>query len=334
MDLNFRIIWFEDVDEWYNTLSRRLSRYISNKNLKVKIDRIKNAKDFSLSDYHIQNYDLLIVDYELEKVYKDDSEQTIYGSEVIDIIRKNKFVNDILFYSSHGFDVINQVMRNEGLQGVFVADRDNGEFIEIAHLLIDKTIRRTENLINIRGIVMDTTSDFDNKIRDLISILWKFLGEKEKTVADKIQKKILLDNKNSAEKLCAKYEVINSTNIDELLNQRELTAYRQARLLSWCIDANDEMKENLYNIIGKHALPEELSQANSFFELYRKNIITYRNALAHIKNSPEGEGTYYIGEIEGEQVPFDKQLCDKLRNTLIRYENILNEMYSYIESNF
>lgn len=63
-------------------------------------------------------------------------------------------------------------MKREGLEGVFLADRNNGEFIEKVQLLIDKAIRRAENLINIRGIVMDTTSGFDNKIRDLVSIMW------------------------------------------------------------------------------------------------------------------------------------------------------------------
>lgn len=179
MDLTFRIIWFEDVDEWYNTTSRRVSRYIKNKNFKVDIMRIKKASDFDLTEYQLQNYDLLIIDYELEKIYEKDGVKNIYGTEIIHIIRNGNFLNDILFYSSHGFDVINQVMKQEGLQGVFIADRNNGEFLEKVQLLVDKAIRRAENLINIRGIVMDTTSGFDNKIRDLISIIWPILGDKE-----------------------------------------------------------------------------------------------------------------------------------------------------------
>lgn len=70
MDLTFRIIWFEDVDEWYNTTSRRVSRYIKNKNFKVDIMRIKKASDFDLTEYQLQNYDLLIIDYDLEKYMK------------------------------------------------------------------------------------------------------------------------------------------------------------------------------------------------------------------------------------------------------------------------
>ena len=129
MDLTFRIIWFEDVDEWYNTTSRRVSRYIKNKNFKVDIMRIKKASDFDLTEYQLQNYDLLIIDYDLEKIYEKDCVKSIYGTDIIHMIRNGNFLNDILFYSSHGFDIINQVMKREGLEGVFLADRNNGEFI-------------------------------------------------------------------------------------------------------------------------------------------------------------------------------------------------------------
>lgn len=236
MDLTFRIIWFEDVDEWYNTTSRRVSKYIKDKNYKVEILRVEKASEFHLGDHKLENYDLLIIDYELEKIYEENGEKNIYGSEIIRAIRDGNFVNDILFYSSHGFDVINEVMKQEGLQGVFIADRNNGEFLEKVKLLVDKAVRKADNLINIRGVVMDTTSDFDNKIRDLISIIWPLLGDKETKIVNDIQKKILKDNVKTAEKLSGKYSEINATNIDRLLNERDFSAIRQARLLSWCIE--------------------------------------------------------------------------------------------------
>ena len=333
MDLSFKIIWFEDIDEWYNALSRRITRYIEKKNLKVKIDRVKNIHDFSLNNYCMQDYDLLLVDYELEKTFENGKEVNHYGSQAINVIRQSKFVNDVLFYSSHGFDTINDVMREEGLQGVFIADRDNGEFMEMAHLLIDKAVRRSENLVNIRGIVMDTTSDFDNKIRELISIMWKFLGQKEGKISHDICKKILENNKKEAEKLCLKYTQINSENIDELLNDQSMSAYRQARLLSWCIEANEDIKRVYYKILSKYDMYDD-NQTNKFFSMYKKDIINYRNILAHVKRSSEEEGAYYIGEIDGKDIVFNKELCDKLRNTLIKYEKILDELFDEIEGNF
>lgn len=334
MDLTFRIIWFEDVDEWYNTTSRRVSRYIKNKNFKVDIMRVKKASNFDLTGYQLQNYDLLIIDYELEKIYEKDGVKNIYGTEIIHMIRNGNFLNDILFYSSHGFDVINQVMKQEGLQGVFIADRNNGEFLEKVQLLVDKAIRRAENLINIRGIVMDTTSGFDNKIRDLISIIWPILGDKEAGIANDIKKKILKENIKTAEKLDKKYSNIDANNIDDLLSERDFSAIRQARLLSWCIESNEMIKKKFQEILKEYLNLNNGEEKAKFFELYKNDIVLYRNALAHIKNTPSIDSKVIIGEVDGKAVQFDQQLCDELRKKLLSYENILDDMYTFIEGNF
>lgn len=334
MDLTFRIIWLEDVDEWYNTTSRRVSRYIKNKNFKVDIMRVKKASNFDLTGYQLQNYDLLIIDYELEKIYEKDGVKNIYGTEIIHMIRNGNFLNDILFYSSHGFDVINQVMKQEGLQGVFIADRNNGEFLEKVQLLVDKAIRRAENLINIRGIVMDTTSGFDNKIRDLISIIWPILGDKEAGIANDIKKKILKENIKTAEKLDKEYSNIDANNIDDLLSERDFSAIRQARLLSWCIESNEMIKKKFQEILKEYLNLNNGEEKAKFFELYKNDIVLYRNALAHIKNTPSIDSKVIIGEVDGKAVQFDQQLCDELRKKLLSYENILDDMYTFIEGNF
>lgn len=334
MDLTFRIIWFEDVDEWYNTTSRRVSKYIKDRNFKVEIMRIEKASNFDLKEHQLQNYDLLIVDYELEKIYEHNGVKSIYGTEIIRMIRDGNFFNDILFYSSHGFDVINGVMKQEGLQGVFIADRNNDEFLEKVQLLVDKAIRRADNLINIRGVVMDTTSGFDNKIRDLISIIWPILGDEETKIANDIKKKILGDNIKTAEKLDEKYPEINSTNIDALLNERDFSAIRQARLLSWCIESNDVLKKKLQENLKKYLQLNNGAEQGKFYELYKDDIILYRNALAHVKNTPSIDSKVIIGEVDGKSVIFDQELCDQLRKKLLNYESVLDDLYEYIESNF
>lgn len=327
MDTNFRIIWFEDVDEWYNSISRRVKKYIEEKAFHVEIKRIKKINEFSEEDSQLLNYDLLIIDYELE----NEIEIKSYGSDVIQQIRQGKFVNDILFYSSHGYDVINKVMKDLGLQGVFITDRNNDDFMDMTQRLVDKSIRRAENIVNIRGIVMDATSEFDNKIRDLISVLWNHLGEKEEKISADIKKKILKNNVESAEKLNNKYESISKANIDSLLAEREFSAYRQARLLGWCIDANEEIKTNLQKILQRNI--KEYQENQSFFERYNEDVINYRNALAHVKNAPDNNGEYYFGEINGRNVVFDQELCRKIRKTILQYDYVLDEMYRYIEEN-
>ncbi|MBQ2901302.1 MAG: hypothetical protein IJE49_05585 [Agathobacter sp.] len=334
MDLTFRIIWFEDVDEWFNTLSRRVTRYIKKKNLNVKIERIGDISDFSVQKYDFSKYDLLIVDYELDTISKDGEKAIIYGSEIINTIRQGQFVNDVLFYSSHGYKTISDILKKEGLQGVFLADRGNDEFVQMVQKLIDKAVRRTENIINIRGIVMDATSDFDNKIRDIISISWKHLGNETDRISKDINKKLLLSNQKSAEKLLQKYSKVDASNIDELLNERDFSAIRQARLLNWCINANEDLKMLIEPIYIKYIKNSPVEENIPFFETYKKDIIDYRNALAHVKNAPEVDGEFYIGEIDGENVKFDASLCNILRGRLITYSSLLDEIYQTLEESY
>ena len=325
MDLTFKIIWFEDVDEWYNTTSRRVQRYIENKNYKVNIQRIKKASDYKLNKLDLHNCDLLIIDYELEKVYDQDGEKNIYGSDIIQMIRNGNFFNDILFYSSHGYDVINDIMKQKGLQGVFITDRTNREFMSKVESLIDKAVRRSSNLINIRGIVMDTTSEFDNKITDLINIIWPLLdNEKEIQIANKIKKKILEDNIKTAKKLETKYTNINKENINNLLSERDFSAMRKARLLSWCIESNKELKNKLQTTFKENLQLNNGNEYNKFFEQYNNDIIKYRNALAHVKNSPI-DSTQIIGKVDGEDIIFDQNLCNKLRKKLLNYEKSIKQ---------
>ena len=55
--------------------------------------------------------------------------------------------------------------------------------------------------------------------------------------------------------------------------------------------------------------------------------------MAHVKNTPSIDSKVIIGEIDGQPVQFDWELCDQLRKKLLKYENVLDAMYDYIENN-
>lgn len=165
-------------------------------------------------------------------------------------------------------------------------------------------------------------------------IMWPVLGDKEAEIANNIKKKILKDNIKTAERLDKKYPNINANNIDDLLNERDFSAIRQARLLSWCIESNEMIKRKFQEILKKYLYMSNGEVHDKFFELYKNDIVLYRNALAHIKNTPSIDSKVIIGEVDGKAVQFDQQLCDALRKKLLSYENILDEMYMFIESNF
>lgn len=201
----------------------------------------------------------------------------------------------------------------------------------IEHEKTKKVLEVTQKQVGVLQSKADVSVD---NVIDLVSIMWPVLGDKEAEIANNIKKKILKDNIKTAERLDKKYPNINANNIDDLLNERDFSAIRQARLLSWCIESNEMIKRKFQEILKKYLYMSNGEVHDKFFELYKNDIVLYRNALAHIKNTPSIDSKVIIGEVDGKAVQFDQQLCDALRKKLLSYENILDEMYMFIESNF
>lgn len=320
MDLNYKILWFEDTDEAFDTLSRRLKKYIESKNLKSNIKRIKSAIDFNLDDYDLNKYEVLIVDYKL-------NDNTV-GQDIIKTIRNGKYVNDVLFYSSEGYNFLEEVLRKDGLQGVFISDRENEEFIEKIKLLIDKSVRRAENLINIRGIVMDNTSEFDENMKNIINLSWELLKDEKKILLSNYIKKNLLKNKKeTCDKFINKYSQEDIISINELLDEREFTSDMKARLFNKFMNLDIDIAEKMRNEYIKITNDND----SKFKDNYDNNILWYRNKLAHVKKNTSSTGELFIGTMKGENISFNAELCSEIRKYLIQYETIFNNIYNIIE---
>ena len=68
-----------------------------------------------------------------------------------------------------------------------------------------------------------------------------------------------------------------------------------------------------------------------FSKIYLADIIRYRNALAHVKTTPSIDSKVIIGEVDGQPVHFDQDLCDQLRKKLLIYESVLESMCECIK---
>ncbi|WP_346871243.1 hypothetical protein [Clostridium sp. UBA5119] len=320
MDLNYKILWVEDNDEAFNTLSRRLKRYIESKNLKCIIKRINSADDFKIEEYDLNTYEILIIDYKL----KNDT----FGQDVIKTIRRGKYVNDVLFYSSVGYLTLEGVLKQDGLQGVFISERENEEFIENVKLLVNKSVRRAENLINIRGIVMDNTSEFDENMKNIINLSWNIIGlDQKEYISDYIKRNLLKNKKETCGKFINKYSQDGVIEVSELLDEREFTSDMKARLfnkfINLNVDISNKMKEEYIRVTNDTEC--------RFKDNYDKNILWYRNKLAHVKKNTFSAGELFIGTVSNEKICFNSELCSKIRKYLIQYETIFDNIYNIVE---
>lgn len=326
MDINYKILWFEDTDESYETLSRRTQRYVESKNLRCQIKRIYGVSDFNISQYDLNAYEVLVVDLQLSLGSK--------GYEIINAIRASNYVNDILFYSSAGVSTLENAMKEYKLEGVFLSDRDNRVFMEKIKQLIDKSVRRSENIINIRGIVMDETSEFDSQMKDIILATQSLMSPEEIcSIKNYVSKELLSKKANDASKLLEKFSDSGDWAISDLLEEHEFTSMMRARLVNKILGlkSNQQIQELVASC--RNVLPELFAVPSGkfrFAKAYEDNIIVFRNKLAHVKQL-NAKNPVFIGTINGTEYRCDSQFCTMMRERLIRYGLWFDAIYDKLE---
>lgn len=316
MDINYKILWFEDTDESYETLSRRTERYVVKKNLRCQIERVYGTSDFDITKYDLNSYEVLVVDLQLSHGSK--------GYEIIEAIRAGNYVNDVLFYSAAGVDTLERVMKDYRLEGVFLSERDNRLFMEKMRQLIDKSVRRSENVINIRGIVMDETSEFDSQMSDIVLAANTMMSNEEiSAIKTYISKKLLQPKVKQTKALAEKYPESGEWAISDLLAEHEFNSMMRAKLVNKIVNMRGNTRVAKAVSECADMLPEAFPKVGGksvFAEAYDKNVIQFRNKLAHVKQL-NAQNPVLIGEINGVEYKCDAPFCAMIRETLIQYGN-------------
>lgn len=319
MELNYKILWFEDTDESFDSLSRQTKKYVEKKSLYCIIDRITGLSDLNMSTYDINSYDLLVVDLKLSNGSK--------GHDVIIKIRNSGFVNDILFYSSSGLPNLKAALSEFKLEGVFLSEREAALFMSNIKKLIDKSVKRSENVINIRGIVMDETSGFDNLMSEIMLKLINLLSVNEKqAVKEYIRSSLLCEQKESIEKLLDDYKEEIEWDYSRLFNNFSFSSSMKARLLNKIINLNNNDKITEIVSSCKSIFPELYNNKKIVFaDRYINGVLSFRNKLAHVK-SFNAENPALICEKDGVQYRCDEEFCKMIREILIKYGKWLNSL--------
>ncbi len=322
MDIFYRILWYEDNQDWYKGMSKRIEQIVKEFELIPQID-YKKTPEINVNEIQNNNYDLIIVDYKLTNI--KDLKKGVNGDKVIEDIRNGKIYTDVIFYSEDG-EQLKDIFIKKGLEGVFVTTRNTQQFTKKVKDITYKNLRRSINPVNLRGIVMDNTSEFDTEIKEITLKAWELLSDEHKLNIDKYIKEKLL--KGSMESFNEKYKkYISETDmiIYAITEDMIFDSSKKARLLNKIMSLNEGWCKELKEIY------KELSDSkDNFYKNYENEIIKYRNALAHAKKT-ETENDIYIGKYNGKNIRYNKDLCDEIRKNLIKYNNILNKLYKFIE---
>lgn len=306
MNTFFKILWFEDEVTWFNMERLRINSILQEHYLIPEIVR-KDGDDFDISELTGNDYDLIIMDYKL-------AEGTT-GDTVVTAIRENNILTDILFYSSEEHNMLTAISKGmPPIDGVYLTKRDYNLFTQKAENLINKIVKRSEDLVNLRGFVMDGSSDFEVRIQEILNIVWNKFTEEEKGILEEAVQRTIKRNEDRDQKTKKKVLEVNPT-FPAAVNNIHFFSHSDRLYL---------LEKAIKILLDNYSLSEE-EEFSSFKAYYEKEISNYRNALGHRKSTDN-----IIEITKGNFVPVDETLHKKMRNNLSRYNFLIEQLELFV----
>ena len=309
----FNILWFEDDTIWFTMESKKLTRELQNTyGFKTEIKR-EIGVEYNPDELKSENkYDIILMDYKLAAGNT--------GEKMVDLIRKNAVLTDVVLYSSHYGEMTDALKEDSPMiDGVFFADRKSELFEEKLLAVINKIVRRSEDIVNLRGFFLDNTSDFEVRIKELLKIAWDKLPnyrDELSTIMTTALDNSVKNRSDDIETIKKQDDIYNAAN-----NESEKFIISIAGRLTILSSIIKYLIDNKVLIV-----PREYDEIRDFKTHYIKEINTYRTALSHKKYSD----TSII--VNNRVVTVDEKLHQKLRERITRFDILLSYLEEKIAS--
>ena len=228
------------------------------------------------------------------------------GAELISKIRELGVYTDVVFYSASGIEELRAKGREKELEGVFYSGRTpETAFVNRVKAVIDATLKKVQDLNNLRGLVMAEVSELDA-----------------------MMDRILLSYFNTEEMMELFHKHITSNREKTL--QKSLNCNNKCQL-SWRSNSIQEIvplidssqKARAVKIILEQTNPE-LYKGKNFYEEYVEAIITPRNELAHCKSEVR-DGVEVLLTRKGDKC-FDDTFFKDIRKNILKYSSVFNKI--------
>lgn len=199
------------------------------------------------------------------------------------------------------------------IDGVYLTKRDYTVFTEKVEKIIGKIVKRSEDVVNLRGFVLDNTSDFELRIKEMLNICWQKFDDTQKSSLIEV---LLgsLDRKKAW--VTKQVETAKSASVVfEYANNDE-------HLLS-ISDRLDIFQAILPILSTTYHLPSTACPSD-FKQYYIDKVNMYRNRLGHITF---GEKTICI---KGKDVEINQELHRLLRKNIAEVNSIICNIEKYL----
>ncbi|HIP26282.1 MAG TPA: hypothetical protein EYG80_01335 [Flavobacteriaceae bacterium] len=304
MTLDYKILWIDDREEFFSNHKSYIEEYLENLGFDAKITTYKSFAEFEEKEKeatHQKIYDLFLIDLNL------DHGKT--GDELIIQIRGNRILTDIIFYSTSLIDVRRKVNDND-IEGVYVTSRNQTDFEEKVTDVIDVTIKKVQDVNNLRGLIMAEVAELD-RIKE--RIIKGYNSQADSAFKKYIKEKVFSKIKEELESLNCIVKVEDSEcsydeiNLETLQENFFYDAYKKSRTVN-------KIKKLICDSIG------------FVHDEYYSCVVKKRNVFAHEEEQVRNDGTKYLNYTDGSPLEFTPEHCIQIRKDIKKYKIILKEI--------
>jgi hypothetical protein len=303
MKIDYNILWFEDVKESFDTKKKFVKEIVEDFGFNFPEPRNEVNGD-NIDDIRYENYDLMIVDLNLGRDR---------GTILIDRIRKMDVYTEVVFYSSDGEDAVRNALREYQIDGAYCAGRANEDFEEKVRKVIETTVKKVQDVNNMRGLIMAETSDLDRKMIEIIASF----THRQKGHSDTLNKYVF-------EKV-AKFHAELNKKFDDIAKENNINSLAKSSL-SFDSYKKAQAIQKIIALLNKG----ELKPLASFTEQYNQDVIQVRNIFAHVTETMEGGKKVLVSEITGRREVFTHERCKEIRKLLIKHSKSLDQINSHL----
>ncbi len=324
MKLDYNILWFEDDNKSFNDKKIFIKSILDDFYLNFPEPRHEiDGKNIDTIDY--SKYDLIIADMNLAKQEK--------AMSLLDKIRKQNIFTEVLFYSSDGENAVRKELANYNIDGAYCSGRNIEDFEFKAREVIQTIIKKTQDLVNLRGLVMSEVSELDSLMEDIIfkyystktidSKEWKkFTSKIIKNAQDSLKKRLLpkyeeVEKNGTIEKkaLCSRDCIhiwYDTNDITEILKDFEFDSSKKAHTI--------------------HEIIKELGCSADFsFSEYNDEIIIVRNDLAHSISEIQDGKEVLVTKKHGTSV-FSQDTFLEIRKNIKKYNELFSKLQEQVNA--
>ena len=302
MKLSYDILWVDNETDIYEHHKNDIINHLEGLGFVPNIIFLNDFQEYQKNDLQLSKFDLFILDFKLKNGEN--------GNNIVkDIREEHSIYTEIIFYSAVP-EAARQQIFDDKLNGVYVSSRNFDDFEDDVLNIINVTIKKTQDVNNLRGLIMAEVAELD-RIKE--RIITKYNSQANDDFKKYIKEKVFSKIQEELESLRCLVKIEDSDCSYDEINLKEL------------------QKNFFYDTFKKSRTifkikKDKCNNIDFVHEDYKKDIIEKRNVLAHQEEKPRNDGVKILKYPNGNDLEFTEKHCIQIRKDVKKYKKLLEEI--------